>query len=105
MSGSRRLGRQLRSTWIPQIGQGMPTREKTREDGKISAENLNPTITFGQASNDMEVEDVGNKDDEGYILGNPGTDRRVDHNGQIPYAHGMGLISNELFEVMNESTS
>ncbi|KAK9163661.1 hypothetical protein Syun_004563 [Stephania yunnanensis] len=40
---------------------------------------------------------------KGYILGNPGTNRRVDHNGQIPYAHGMGLISNELFESLKKN--
>ncbi|XP_024039918.1 serine carboxypeptidase-like 17 isoform X2 [Citrus clementina] len=35
---------------------------------------------------------------QGYILGNPKTDKIVDKNSQIPFAHGMGLISNELYE-------
>ncbi|KAH9689989.1 serine carboxypeptidase-like 18 [Citrus sinensis] len=35
---------------------------------------------------------------QGYILGNPRTDMVVEQNSQIPFAHGMGLISNELYE-------
>lgn len=33
------------------------------------------------------------------MLGNPVTDIKVDANALIPAAHGMGLISDELFEV------
>ena len=42
---------------------------------------------------------------QGYILGNPKTDKIVDKNSQIPFAHGMGLISNELYEVTQFSSS
>ncbi|RWR82485.1 putative Serine carboxypeptidase-like protein 7 [Cinnamomum micranthum f. kanehirae] len=34
----------------------------------------------------------------GYSLGNPFTDYRIDQNGAIPFVHGMGLISDELYE-------
>ncbi|KAL0898310.1 hypothetical protein Bca101_082271 [Brassica carinata] len=35
---------------------------------------------------------------QGYILGNPVTDTKLEHNYLIPYAYGMALISEELYE-------
>ncbi|XP_013591638.1 PREDICTED: serine carboxypeptidase-like 2 isoform X2 [Brassica oleracea var. oleracea] len=35
---------------------------------------------------------------QGYVLGNPVTERKIDDNHRIPYAHGMALISDELYE-------
>lgn len=35
---------------------------------------------------------------KGYLLGNPNTDTDMETNSQVPYAHGMALISDELFE-------
>jgi len=35
------------------------------------------------------------------MLGNPITDSKIDGNSQIPYAHGMALISDELYQVWN----
>lgn len=37
---------------------------------------------------------------QGYILGNPATDRLIDGNYQVAFAHGMGLISDEFYEVI-----
>ncbi|VYS53218.1 unnamed protein product [Arabidopsis thaliana] len=37
---------------------------------------------------------------QGYILGNPITDTESEQNYQIPYAHGMALISDELYKSM-----
>ncbi len=36
---------------------------------------------------------------QGYLLGNPLTDHNFDTPSKIPFAHGMGLISDELYEV------
>ncbi|KFK38434.1 hypothetical protein AALP_AA3G112800 [Arabis alpina] len=35
---------------------------------------------------------------QGYVLGNPAAEVRNDYNHRIPYAHGMALISDELYE-------
>uniref|UniRef100_M4E9Z4 Uncharacterized protein n=1 Tax=Brassica campestris TaxID=3711 RepID=M4E9Z4_BRACM len=37
---------------------------------------------------------------QGYILGNPVTDTKLEHNSLIPFAYGMALISEELYESM-----
>lgn len=34
----------------------------------------------------------------GYLVGNAGTEDRYDSGGKVPFMHGMGLISDELFE-------
>lgn len=39
------------------------------------------------------------KQKQGYVLGNPSTVSETDENYRIPYAHGMALISDELYEV------
>lgn len=36
---------------------------------------------------------------QGYLLGNPFTDQLLDHNSKYKFAHQMGLLSNELYEV------
>ncbi|CAF2136264.1 unnamed protein product, partial [Brassica napus] len=40
---------------------------------------------------------------EGYVLGNPVTDFELDHNHCIPFAHGMALISDELYESLKRN--
>ncbi|XP_039140563.1 serine carboxypeptidase-like 18 isoform X3 [Dioscorea cayenensis subsp. rotundata] len=35
---------------------------------------------------------------KGYLIGNPGTGEAIDLNSRIPYAHNMGIISDELYE-------
>lgn len=36
---------------------------------------------------------------QGYMIGNGVTDGKFDGNALVPFAHGMGLISNKLFQV------
>lgn len=40
---------------------------------------------------------------QGYLLGNPSTDGSIDDNHRIPFAHGMGLIPDELYESLKRS--
>uniref|UniRef100_A0A2P2M3K6 Serine carboxypeptidase n=3 Tax=Rhizophora mucronata TaxID=61149 RepID=A0A2P2M3K6_RHIMU len=40
---------------------------------------------------------------KGCLVGNPVTDSSIEGNSKIPYAHGMGLISDELFEQLKRS--
>ncbi|EEF52263.1 serine carboxypeptidase, putative [Ricinus communis] len=40
---------------------------------------------------------------KGYLLGNAATDYTFDGNSQVPFAHGMGLISDELFESLRRT--
>lgn len=37
---------------------------------------------------------------QGYLLGNPSTDKRMDKNGVVQFLHGMAIISDELYEVI-----
>lgn len=36
---------------------------------------------------------------QGYLVGNGVTDEEIDGNALVPFVHGMGLISNDLYEV------
>ncbi|CAD5317078.1 unnamed protein product [Arabidopsis thaliana] len=40
---------------------------------------------------------------QGYVLGNPLTDYAIDSNSRIPFAHGMALISDELYESLKKT--
>ncbi|KAJ4825255.1 hypothetical protein Tsubulata_042804 [Turnera subulata] len=51
--------------------------------------------------NDKDMEPLINL--KGYLLGNPVTDRKAENNWDFPFAHGMGLISDELYESLKKS--
>ncbi|XP_042417415.1 serine carboxypeptidase-like 17 isoform X2 [Zingiber officinale] len=42
---------------------------------------------------------------QGYLIGNPFTGENIDENSKIPYAHGMGIISDDFFEMIQKSCS
>ncbi|XP_026444505.1 serine carboxypeptidase-like 7 [Papaver somniferum] len=53
--------------------------------------------------NDIETQKYPFLHLKGYLLGNPVTNRQLDHTARVPYAYGMGLLSYELFESMKEN--
>jgi hypothetical protein len=38
---------------------------------------------------------------QGYLVGNPVTGESIDDDSKVPYAHGVGIISDQLYEVFN----
>lgn len=38
---------------------------------------------------------------QGYLVGNGVTDMEFDGNALVPFTHGMGLVSDKMFEVLN----
>jgi hypothetical protein len=38
-------------------------------------------------------------DFQGYLVGNPSTGEIIDTSSRVPYAHGVGIISDQLYEV------
>jgi hypothetical protein len=38
-------------------------------------------------------------DFQGYLVGNPSTGEIIDISSKVPYAHGVGIISDQLYEV------
>ncbi|CAN7067955.1 unnamed protein product [Brassica rapa subsp. trilocularis] len=40
---------------------------------------------------------------QGYVIGNPTTDQEFDYNHRVPFAHGMALISDELYESLKRT--
>ncbi|KAF3446535.1 hypothetical protein FNV43_RR11715 [Rhamnella rubrinervis] len=59
-------------------------------------------ILVQQILNENEGGTIPSINLQGYILGNPGTSL-ADYNFAIPYAHGMALISDELYEYLETS--
>ena len=39
---------------------------------------------------------------QGYMIGNPLTDRFIDFNSRMQFAHNFALLSDELYEVTHE---
>nr|CAB3456452.1 unnamed protein product [Digitaria exilis] len=37
---------------------------------------------------------------KGYLVGNPGTGEIIDYTSRVPYAHGVGIISDQLYETI-----
>uniref|UniRef100_A0ACD5WN61 Uncharacterized protein n=1 Tax=Avena sativa TaxID=4498 RepID=A0ACD5WN61_AVESA len=60
-----------------------------------------PPLTF-QIAGGIETGDGPLLNLKGYILGNPLTDVRIDMPAKVPYAHRMGLISDEQYEIYKE---
>uniref|UniRef100_A0A0D9XRN2 Uncharacterized protein n=1 Tax=Leersia perrieri TaxID=77586 RepID=A0A0D9XRN2_9ORYZ len=39
---------------------------------------------------------------KGYLVGNPGTGESIDHDSAVPFSHGFGIISDQLYEMIME---
>ncbi|URD95771.1 serine carboxypeptidase-like [Musa troglodytarum] len=40
---------------------------------------------------------------QGYVIGNPFTGEKIDLNARVPFAHGMGIISDDFFKLIQRS--
>ncbi|TVU31473.1 hypothetical protein EJB05_23159 [Eragrostis curvula] len=63
-----------------------------------------PTVT-SRIARGIEVGSEPTFNLKGYLVGNPVTDSNFDNPSKIPFAHGMGLISDETYEAFKESCS
>ncbi|TVU25625.1 hypothetical protein EJB05_28128, partial [Eragrostis curvula] len=53
-------------------------------------------------SEDIEAEVQPAINLKGYLVGNPATGERIDFESRVPYAHGVGIISDQLYETIME---
>ncbi|KAL0921257.1 hypothetical protein M5K25_008314 [Dendrobium thyrsiflorum] len=53
--------------------------------------------------NDLEEQQKFNIQLQGYIIGNPSTGEFIDSNAQVPFAFGMGIISDELYQGIDKN--
>ncbi|XP_047064987.1 serine carboxypeptidase-like 17 [Lolium rigidum] len=63
-----------------------------------------PPLTF-RIARGIKTDDRPLLNLKGYIIGNPLTDVKIDMAAKVPYAHMMGLISDEQYEIYRESCS
>uniref|UniRef100_A0A0E0M4W2 Uncharacterized protein n=1 Tax=Oryza punctata TaxID=4537 RepID=A0A0E0M4W2_ORYPU len=63
-----------------------------------------PAVTLGIA-NSSPKQHQPSLNLKGYLLGNPVTDHNFDAPSKIPFAHGMGLISDQLYQAYKKSCS
>ncbi|XP_077233864.1 serine carboxypeptidase-like 15 [Tasmannia lanceolata] len=71
--------------------------------GGDSYSGLTVPVLCQEISNGIEAGQEPILNLKGYFVGNPGTDPKFDSNSLVPFVHGMGLISEELFESAKRS--
>ncbi|KAK7287299.1 hypothetical protein RIF29_00521 [Crotalaria pallida] len=59
-----------------------------------------PTLAY-EVAKGIDAGAKPNLNFKGYLVGNGVTDEQIDGNALVPFAHGMGLISDDLFEEVN----
>ncbi|XP_038977334.1 serine carboxypeptidase-like 18 isoform X1 [Phoenix dactylifera] len=61
-----------------------------------------PVVTKA-ISEDIEAEQQPSLNLKGYLIGNPATGLKIDMNARVPYAHGVGIISDVLYELIQRN--
>ncbi|XP_020103833.1 serine carboxypeptidase-like 1 isoform X1 [Ananas comosus] len=62
-----------------------------------------PAVTLEIANRNKKLSEETLLNLKGYLAGNPVTDKEFDKGAKVPFAHGMALISDELYESAKES--
>ncbi|URD95772.1 serine carboxypeptidase-like [Musa troglodytarum] len=60
-------------------------------------------IVAQQVLNGIEAEKRPLLNLQGYVIGNPFTGEKIDLNARVPFAHGMGIISDDFFKLIQRS--
>ncbi|CAL9083450.1 unnamed protein product [Musa textilis] len=60
-------------------------------------------IVAQQVLNGIEAEKRPLLNLQGYVIGNPVTGEKIDLNARVPFAHGMGIISDDFFKLIQRS--
>ncbi|XP_020702680.2 serine carboxypeptidase-like 2 isoform X4 [Dendrobium catenatum] len=69
--------------------------------GKVVPLVVHNLLNGNKKQNDLEEHPKFNI--QGYVIGNPSTGELIDYNARVPFAFGMGIISDELYQGINKN--
>ncbi|EMS52863.1 Serine carboxypeptidase-like 19 [Triticum urartu] len=100
MAGEREVERRKRET-----GRGEPS-PLGKYARKLNEKYLSFNLVYAifESINEAQTTDLRNclcgSRSMGYIVGNPATGERIDESSKVPFAHGFGIISDQLYETI-----